>query len=630
ALPFSKEHCVNMKKTSQGHILAFFISVAFTLLISAIAVIQRKAVSAQAQTVEPRWTSTGPPTYLHTTLTRLHNGRVIAVGGRDPLEPSPQIQAGNKVEIYEPLTGRWRAATPLNIARYDPTAVLLADGRLLTIGGWKFLGPGIPPALAGPPEIFDPATETWSVVTPSGLTNNFFYRLFPNKPTTTTLPNGEILFLGSPGNAAMLFDPASNVFEDVPDPASEPSVHSTVLLPNGKVLYLTMRRDGNKFSVGAELFDVATRTWSATAIPAVNGGAIVQGRLAGLLPDGKVLGVFNSVTTTTPEPMRLPQSSALYDPQTGIWTDFVSRRSATDFLPESVVLASGDVVTLSENEVPELYRSSQKSWHELFPAISPKLPPLLLADGRAFTGKELFGFDFGSTPAANVVNASAASFRVESLAKDSIATAFGTNLSDSTSPGSDRVSIRDQQGAQYDATVFAVTPNQINYRVPLQLAEGQAEVIIRKSSNGEVSRGLISIVRVSPGVFSANANGRGVPAAVVLRIKPDGSQSYEPVAEFDAAQNRFVSRPIDLGVEGEQVFLSVFGSGFRNRSALENVQVYFGDAKAEALYAGAQPDFAGLDQINARIPRSLAGRGEIDLYVTVDGKIANPVKLQFK
>ena len=102
------------------------------------------------------------------------------------------------------------------------------------------------------------------------------------------------------------------------------------------------------------------------------------------------------------------------------------------------------------------------------------------------------------------------------------------------------------------------------------------------------------------------------------------------MAEFDPAQQRFVSRPIELGAESDQVFLLLFGCGWRNRSALENVQVYFGETKTETLYAGKQPDSTGLDQINARIPRSLAGRGEVELYVTVDGKLANPARVQIK
>jgi hypothetical protein len=45
---------------------------------------------------------------------------------------------------------------------------------------------------------------------------------------------------------------------------------------------------------------------------------------------------------------------------------------------------------------------------------------------------------------------------------------------------------------------------------------------------------------------------------------------------------------------------------------------------------GAQGDFAGLDQVNIQIPRSLAGRGEVDLILTVDGVAANVVRISIK
>ena len=37
--------------------------------------------------------------------------------------------------------------------------------------------------------------------------------------------------------------------------------------------------------------------------------------------------------------------------------------------------------------------------------------------------------------------------------------------------------------------------------------------------------------------------------------------------------------------------------------------------------------FAGLDQINVKLPRSLAGRGEVNLEMVVDGKVANVVRV---
>jgi uncharacterized protein (TIGR03437 family) len=135
---------------------------------------------------------------------------------------------------------------------------------------------------------------------------------------------------------------------------------------------------------------------------------------------------------------------------------------------------------------------------------------------------------------------------------------------------------------------------------------------------------------VAPGLFTANADGEGVGAALALRIKADGSQSYESVAQFDPAQNRFVARPIDFGPEGEQVYLVLFGTGIRHRSSLSSVRAVVGSRPAEVSFAGAQGDFVGVDQVNVLLPRVLAGRGELDLFLTVDGQLANPVRVRIK
>jgi len=52
--------------------------------------------------------------------------------------------------------------------------------------------------------------------------------------------------------------------------------------------------------------------------------------------------------------------------------------------------------------------------------------------------------------------------------------------------------------------------------------------------------------------------------------------------------------------------------------------------EAETLYAGPQGAYEGLDQLNVRIPRSLAGRGEVDVILNVDGHEANHVKVHIK
>ncbi len=122
----------------------------------------------------------------------------------------------------------------------------------------------------------------------------------------------------------------------------------------------------------------------------------------------------------------------------------------------------------------------------------------------------------------------------------------------------------------------------------------------------------------------------GAAADFARRIKADGAQSYEQVAQFDAAQNRFVATPLDLGPAGEQVFLILFGTGLRFNSGVANAACKLGGADAPVLYVGAQGELVGLDQVNVVVPRSLAGRGEMDLVLTVDGKAANTVRVNIK
>jgi uncharacterized protein (TIGR03437 family) len=48
------------------------------------------------------------------------------------------------------------------------------------------------------------------------------------------------------------------------------------------------------------------------------------------------------------------------------------------------------------------------------------------------------------------------------------------------------------------------------------------------------------------------------------------------------------------------------------------------------LFSGPQGQFAGLDQIDAQLPGSLAGAGQVTVNVTVDGSTANAVTIAFQ
>ena len=67
------------------------------------------------------------------------------------------------------------------------------------------------------------------------------------------------------------------------------------------------------------------------------------------------------------------------------------------------------------------------------------------------------------------------------------------------------------------------------------------------------------------------------------------------------------------------------------RSSLSAVTLKIGGINVGVDFADAAPGFIGLDQINtAVLPRSLAGKGVVNLELVVDGKPANVVTLNFK
>lgn len=243
------------------------------------------------------------------------------------------------------------------------------------------------------------------------------------------------------------------------------------------------------------------------------------------------------------------------------------------------------------------------------------------------------------TLARSVTSVSAASYTGQSLASEAVVAAFGQQLATQvmaaeslplpTMLAGTTVSVRDSEGTERMAPLFFVSPGQVNYQIPAGVASGQATITVT-SSNGQVLTGMLSITAVAPGLFTADSSGQGLAAALVLRVRRDGSQVYEPVAQYDAAQNRFVARPIEFGPEGEELYLILYGTGFRHHRDSAAVTVRLGEVEEPALYAGAQGRFEGLDQLNLRLPRSLAGRGELEVKLNVDGLESNRVRIHVR
>jgi uncharacterized protein (TIGR03437 family) len=240
-------------------------------------------------------------------------------------------------------------------------------------------------------------------------------------------------------------------------------------------------------------------------------------------------------------------------------------------------------------------------------------------------------------PLAQFASVSAARFAVP-LSPNGIAAGFGTGLSQNVVSASTvplptqldgtEIKVRDAAGNDHNAGLFFVAPTQINYLIPAGTANGTATVTVRRSGN-DVAQGTVTIESVAPGLFSANANGRDAAAAVVFRRRGN-VDTFEPVAQLNSATGRFEAVPIDLGPETDLVLLIAFGTGFRGVSSQSAATATIGGTNAPVSFAGATPGFEGLDQANISIPRSLIGRGLVDVVFTADGKMANTVQINIR
>jgi len=232
---------------------------------------------------------------------------------------------------------------------------------------------------------------------------------------------------------------------------------------------------------------------------------------------------------------------------------------------------------------------------------------------------------------------SAAGFAGGGLAPASIVSLFGVDLAAGieaatsvplpTSLLGTTVTIVDSAALEVECPIFFVSPNQINALVPAGTASGRARLIVTNAQN-TTHEATVWINTVAPGIFTADASGQGLPAALLLRVKADGTQSFEPVAFYDAFGSVFPA-PISFGDQSDQLFLILFATGVRNGD-LSAVKVSIDGIDAPVLYAGEQGGFVGLDQINLSLPRQLAGKGSVQLRLEADHWMANQVRLVFQ
>jgi uncharacterized protein (TIGR03437 family) len=177
--------------------------------------------------------------------------------------------------------------------------------------------------------------------------------------------------------------------------------------------------------------------------------------------------------------------------------------------------------------------------------------------------------------------------------------------------GGTRLTVKDAAGEERPARIVRVSWSGVTFIVPPGTASGLAVVTVT-SRDGYVSQGYLDVRAVEPAEpgFSPYFSGYAV------RVR-NGVPTVEPA--FQLCRNGWWCFSVDMGPESDEVYLIVLTTGLRNRTSVGNVRILIGDQPATVDYAGAQGEYAGWDQMNIRLPRSLAGRGLLTMQMAVDG-----------
>lgn len=186
----------------------------------------------------------------------LQDGRVLVTGG---------LAAGRvlaSAEVYDPATNKWTTVAPMKTPRLSPTIAFLGDGRVLVAGGASpFEGPGgfRPEASA---EVFDPKSLTWTTVTGGMLDARYV-------AASAVLADGRVLILGGMGTgevalaSAELYDPAVGRFVRTGSMSQPREDATATALSDGQVL-VAGGSNGTSSLASAELFDPNRGSWRST------------------------------------------------------------------------------------------------------------------------------------------------------------------------------------------------------------------------------------------------------------------------------------------------------------------------------------------------------------------------------
>jgi uncharacterized repeat protein (TIGR01451 family) len=265
----------------------------------------------------------------------LEDGRLLVAGGIVGLSDDTGPREST---LFDATTDSWSAGGLMTTGRYYPTTTTLPDGRILVQGGTTTCTT----CIADTPEIYDPATNSWTEMA-AGARKAFKYY-----PHTYVLPDGRILAAAQDDSAVITqaLDLNTQTWTTIDSRIIDG--HSSVMYLPGKILKAgkaTADDQGHPSVATAYTLDMnqPSPSWQPTASMQFPRSYLYLT----VLPDGQVLATGGSTTTDKANFSTAVYEAELWSPTTGTWTTMSRSQtprlyhSTAILLPDATVLVAG-------------------------------------------------------------------------------------------------------------------------------------------------------------------------------------------------------------------------------------------------------------------------------------------------
>jgi Galactose oxidase, central domain len=418
--------------------------------------------------------------------------------------------------------------------------------------------------------------------------------------SATILTNGKVLIAGglvgfdAQTATAELYDPNSGIFTPTGDMRTPRAFHTGTLLPDGTVLIA-----GGRIGVGqaiptnrAEIYDPSTGTFAATG----NMISDHECQQANLLGNGKVLIAGGSGPDD-----RVPYAE-LYDPATGIFAATGTYVTDTHLYgyntcqgSESALLPDGRVLIVLEEGGAEIYNpydgAFTRTGNTTYASYSDGLPTAtLLMNGKVLlaggaddsgihTGAEQYEPPSGTFTRTGDMTAPRGGDSATLLPDGNVLMAGAYVFGGATRASAE---LYDPVKGVFTPTADMTTPRCCHTATLLK--DGRVLIV-----GAGIPTSLAELY--NPSVL--------VPAPVLLSLSGDG-RGQGAILHAGTAQAVTTDNPTFPGET-----LEIYVTGLKDGSVI-SPQVAIGGRLAEILYFGKAPGFAGLNQVNVRVPSGVA------------------------